>query len=90
MKPRTIETNIGKAHGTQGFPVDSLILRICEPVRSHETLEDCAALYDVEGGELCRLLRAHLPGGTFDALLRHMLFVKASFLRVPMFAECDK
>lgn len=41
------------------------------------------AFYDAEGESIADALFTHLPGGTVDAVLRHMLLKRASLLVVP-------
>lgn len=40
-------------------------------------------MYDAEGKKIADALFAHLPGGTVDALIRHLLLGRASLFCVP-------
>ena len=57
-------------HITDGLPLDDL--------------RAARQLYENQGCDLCDVLYHSLPGGTFDALLRHMLEKRASLLAVPL------
>lgn len=46
-------------------------------------LRQSIARHEIEASAIVTALRASLPGGTFDAVLRKMLEAKASALRVP-------
>jgi hypothetical protein len=63
--------------------VQSLRLTANAEVPEQRTLEMAAAIYDREGEEIASALAEHLPGGTVDAVLRHLLLLRASLLRVP-------
>jgi hypothetical protein len=63
--------------------VQGLRITANAPVPDHQTLEMAAAIYDREGAAIAAALLEHLPGGTVDAVLRHLLLKRASLLRVP-------
>lgn len=62
--------------------VESANILIDREVPSFDRLEDADAVYLKDAQELCAVLYATLPGGTFDRLLGEMLKIKASHFRV--------
>jgi hypothetical protein len=80
--------NIYKAQGyTEKEPVENTTISIVQEVPEMRDLKEAGQIYEKEGAMLAEALRASLPGGTIDALLRELLISRASLLRVPMFEK---
>lgn len=66
--------------GDQEVPTTVITFEDCVP--HHNTLEAMAREYEEQGKALADTLFEILPGGTVDALLRHMMEKRASLFRV--------
>jgi hypothetical protein len=71
-----------KALTTAGKPEDLTIYFEGAPPQ-HKSLLNAASFYDAQARLLGEALKNTLPGGTLDALLRHLLSYRASLLAVP-------
>lgn len=71
-----------KAQPVGAEPLPDTSLEFFGALPDFPDLKKAAEFYDREGGDLEVALRAILPGGVYDALLRHMLLGRASLLRI--------
>jgi hypothetical protein len=71
-----------KAQGFREEHTDSLEIVADQPFPTVKTLEEAASLHTLKGRELAQALVDTLPGGTVDAVLRHLLEHRASLLAV--------
>lgn len=77
-----IKVSVFKASPTM-TDVPSVLIDISDTIPMYEDLQVSRMLFDSDARRLFDVLKASLPGGTLDALLRLLLENRASRLRVP-------
>lgn len=78
---------VAKGESTGRIEVDDCTIVIEDPVpdvNDRDLFADPSEFFNGQASVIVDALQAHLPGGTFDAVLREMLNRKASLLRVPL------
>jgi len=75
--------NVHKAQAMPGCEVPSCMIDVIDVIPEFESLVVSRMCYESDARLLFDALKASLPGGTIDALLRLLLENKASLLRIP-------
>ncbi len=81
------ELIVAKADSTAGVEVDDCTIGISIRVPDFEDGEwekRSAEYFEGQATEIVNALQTHLPGRTFDAVLRELLKRRACLLRVPI------